>query len=286
MKKIAIIIIAAAAQLVSASALEKAGCMNGYYKQKHEKCVQYVLDVIDEVPRDELPLSVYGFLGGLWLQDNAFDVVLQKKITSKPQQIFYSKLLYLMDERQKAVAYARQYNVHTEYKEVVDGGLPPLKQLKPQAFPGGNDMLIGAFFATGDDYYIENIFTSFEGQKEADIASALRYAYLNASFVPQGYPADKVQDDLCKRYACKKDDTRYLHVLTMASALWALESLSEAHPIIKNKMKNFYQANPHIMKLQASERALAIYFERAVDNDPSISKQKFMRYIRFKSVKL
>jgi hypothetical protein len=60
---------------------------------------------------------------------------------------------------------------------------------------------------------------------------------------------------ICAKYQCKTDPAKFFRVLTLASAFWALQSLSSTDDGIKKTFTGFFANDPRLKNLLAAEQA-------------------------------
>jgi hypothetical protein len=159
--------------------------------------------------------------------------------------------LYRAGLSEEAEAFATANNLSAHADKVRAGHLPTLDAVKP-AIPADNDLLVGAYMASGDTRFIQRILATYSGADDGMVSDGLRIGFMMSKFGPtlaaKGRNAVTMQA-ACDRYQCKSDPTKLLRVLTLATASWSLQSLSQQDEGIKNTLSNFFAGDARLKTL-------------------------------------
>jgi hypothetical protein len=135
--------------------------------------------------------------------------------------------------------------------------LVALDAVKPSSTPGDNDLLIGAYMASGNTALVQRILENYSSADDAMASDGFRMGLMMSKFgpglAPKGRSAITTQA-ACAKYRCKEDQTKFFRVMTLATALWSLQSLSERDDGIKKALSDFAFANTRLNKLYATEQ--------------------------------
>src|SRR3978361_1321707 len=96
--------------------------------------------------------------------------------------------------------------------------------------PRANDLLVGAYMASGETAFIKRILANYASADDGMVADALRVGFLIGKFGPNISPPGRTPATLqaaCEKYQCKIDRTRFPRLLTLATAIWITQSLSQ-----------------------------------------------------------
>jgi hypothetical protein len=119
--------------------------------------------------------------------------------------------------------------------------------------------LIGAYMASGDKAFIQRILENFSGADDGMASDAMRMGYMNSKFGPNLTPKGREENVMaragCAKYQCKTDPAKFLRVLTLSSAFWALQSLAQGDDGIKKTFAGFFARDTRLKNLLAAEQA-------------------------------
>jgi hypothetical protein len=229
-------------------------CMTSYYRAKSPACVDEAL-AMPPIP-DSDPSKIIGFLAQIF-RDSAQerDRVLKTAFSDYVKLIMHISLYRagLPDEAQK-FANANNLSALPERGLV---SLVPLDAVKPSLFLRDNDVLIGAYMASGNTKLIQRILENYSSADNAMVADALRIGLMISKFgpdlVPKGRNANPVQA-ACVKYQCNEGRAKSFRVMTLAFALWSLQSLSEQDEGIKRTMSDFFEHDARLKALFTIEQ--------------------------------
>jgi hypothetical protein len=117
--------------------------------------------------------------------------------------------------------------------------------------------LIGAYMASGDTALIERILANFSSTDDGMVSDAMRFGFAHSKFGPSLTPKGRenvMAPTGCAKYQCKSDPAKFLRVLTLSSAFWALQSLGGRDDGIRKTFAGFFERDPRLKKLHAAGR--------------------------------
>lgn len=135
--------------------------------------------------------------------------------------------------------------------------LVALDAVKPSSFPGDNDLLIGAYMASGNTVLIQRILENYSSADDAMAGDGFRMGLMMSKFGPAMTPKGRntvMVQAACAKYQCKEDQTKLLRVMTLGTALWSLQSLSGQDDGIKKTLSDFFTRNVRLKNLFAIEQ--------------------------------
>lgn len=130
---------------------------------------------------------------------------------------------------------------------------------KPQV-PGDNDTLIKQYMDTKDPIYLETMLGAYAEASDAMLTDARRYAFLLPLSQAPKNPRPNINQTaarvLCAKYECGTkplESKPFVQLMTIASGMWALDSLSQQDPAIRTIVNNYLGQHPRMQKIYASE---------------------------------
>src|SRR5262249_15947455 len=137
--------------------------------------------------------------------------------------------LYVAGLVNEAQAFAAANGMVTLSERVRSMHLAPIDAARPSTVPAVNDILIGAYMASGEAWLIRHIVENFLSADDSMVWDSMRIAMLQSQFgpslAPQGHQT-RIMQTACEKYQCKADKTKLLRIMTLSSAIWALQSLA------------------------------------------------------------
>ena len=285
MKKIAVIL--ALVFLVFPSAAAAAGsaeCMSTFYKTNDFACVEGLLDSLRTVSAEQARKGSTSFQAAVGFLSEIFGEYPQEKKriltrdTSALAKSVFMEALCRAGLQGEAREYAQANGFSAEFKRFQEGGPVSAKLLKPNSRPADNDLLIGAYMATGDTQLIKNILANYSSATDTMASDAFRFGFLQGRADPKD--TRKGQAAMvragCQKYACKADMQTFMRVMTLSSAFWALQSLGQSDVGIKKTFTDFFNSDPRLNRLLKIEHsAFSNYMTMliahpATKSDPSI----------------
>jgi hypothetical protein len=234
-------------------------CMNEYYRSKPAGCVDVILSQLRTATRSKSdPSTVIGFLAQLFVMSPAEKA---RILDNEPSDYIRSVDLValhragLPDDSRK---FADKYRLTALLQKLEASRLAPLSSVIPSSTPADNDLLIGAYMASGDTAFIARILENFSSADDGMVSDAMRLGFMNSKFGPSSTPQGRenvMMPAACEKYQCKTDRAKFLRVLTLASAFWALQSLGRQDEGIKKTFDRFFEDDARLKNLRAGEGA-------------------------------
>jgi hypothetical protein len=222
-------------------------CMTMYYRSRSPGCIDGMLAEFRQRPQSD-PNTLIGFLAQIFRTSRDERERVLNAETSDRLKAADVVSLYRAGLLEEAEAFAKANNLSAVADKVRAARLPTLDAVKP-AVPADNDLLVGAYTASGDTRVIQRILATYSGADDGMVSDGLRIGFMMSKFGPtlaaKGRKAVTMQA-ACDRYQCKSDRTKLLHVLTLATALWSLQSLSQQDEGIKNTLSSFFAADARL----------------------------------------
>lgn len=267
MKKIISILILLFLSLpTTAIAKEDTTCdPNFIYKTKNTKCIDNVIAKLDNTKADtnknpDIHANIEGMVGLLAVIFNDMPEELERLLAQESNQYkksVYVESLYRAGLLERARTYADTNNLSDYFKLYAKYNLPAIKTVKPEFNPSDNDLLIGAYMASGNIKYIESILENYKSADENMVGIAFRMAFMINKFgkdlTPEGRDKSMIVA-ICKKYECKTNPKDFLRVSTLSSAIWALQSLSKQDEGIKKTLGSFFSNNVKIKQTYINEQ--------------------------------
>lgn len=269
----------------TAHASDGADCYQFFYQTKDLSCISAIIAMVPKAAaatNDGRTAVNPGFLGFF---AKIFSTYPQEKerilagAVPLPTKLLFVEALYEANLQEEAQAYADASGLPQVVKHMQSIGLVPLEQMKPAFVPADNDMLIGAYTASGNTEYIKRILDNFTSASDDMVADALRLSMMQGKFGPTLSPAGReatIMNAACQKYECKKDVHNLMRVLTLSSAFWATRSLSQHDEAIKKTFNDFFEHDPRLKQIITIEgNAFANYLTTlavfaAIKNNPNI----------------
>jgi hypothetical protein len=234
-------------------------CMTSYYREKSPACVDQVLAQFRQMPpnpRSE-PSTIIGFLAQVFTGSAPErERILKAESSSYVKSVMLLSLYRagLPDDAQK---FATANNLSALSEKLRGMRLAALDAVKPSSTPGDNDLLIGAYMASGNAALIQRILENYSSADDAMAGDGLRMGLMMSKFgpglAPKGRNAVMVQA-ACAKYQCKEDQTKLLRVMTLGTALWSLQALSGQDDSIKKALSDFFTRDARLKNLFAIEQ--------------------------------
>ncbi len=238
-----------------------AACYTMYYKTKDRACVDQIVKKFSDMP-DNTPRGVganawaTGFFAALFRANPREKSRLLSQKGSTAESTLFTAALYEAGMRDEAQTYAKAKGVSDLLRDMQ--GRPPLQQTKPTENPSDNDMLIGAFMASGDTGYIERILGNYSGVSDDMARAAMRVSMMQGRFGPTIAPPGRqpvLLQTVCAKYQCKTNPKALIRIMTLSSALWAVGSLAQQDPVVNKALVEFFDKNPVLKKIFIEERS-------------------------------
>jgi hypothetical protein len=234
-------------QLAPATAQD---CKAMYYRTKSPACIDAMLaDFRQQAQAD--PNTLIGFLAQIFKTSPDERARLLKAEQTDRLKTVDLVSLCRAGLPEEAESFAKANNLSALADKVKAAALPTLDAVKP-SIPADNDLLVGAYMASGDTSFIQRVLSTYSGADDAMVSDGLRIGFLMSKFGPtlaaKGQNAVTMQI-ACEKYQCKSDPTKLFRVLTLATALWSLQSLSQQDDGIKTTFNNFFAGDTRLKAL-------------------------------------
>lgn len=239
------------------------GCMPTFYRNKDVTCIDAIIKNLPKVPRNPPNIESWranpellGFFADLFT-NNAPERARILALDVPPQaKSLFVEALYEADLETETEAYGNANGFAFAVKFMQSKGVVPLKQIKPIADAYSNDVLVGAYMASGNTGYIKSILENFSSASDDMVRDSLRLSMMQNKFgfavTPPGR-AQVMMQTACQKYECKKDLHDLMRVMTLESAFWAMQSLSQQDEGIKKTLGNFFENDARLKRLLAVE---------------------------------
>ncbi|MGA2493608.1 MAG: hypothetical protein ABSF67_11720 [Roseiarcus sp.] len=287
MKRLILGIALAAALCASAAVAQTPpdDCALTFYRDKSEACLSETLAALRDATsvKPEINAAMVGFLAGVIKSTPTLEAKIVAAVGPPAMKTTILMALNRAGRDEAARSFARTENLQAALAGL-ERELPPrLDEIKPRSAVADNDLLIGAFMATGDPAYIKAILGNFSAAKDDQIRDAVRVALMQARFGENdrrgGY--QRLARVVCGKYQCRRDLSAFSRVMTLSAAYWALASLAAKDETIRKTSQTFLDADWRVKAIEQNEQdAFAAYVERLsawtiAKSDPdSIDKAK------------
>jgi len=130
-----------------------ADCVTTFYKTKNMACIDALLEVVQSTSQEDQkksdPMTIIGFLAQV-LSDypEKKEQILVQQASFHSKSVYFAAL-YRAGLFEDAKKYAEANGWPEGFKKYQDSGTPTLKQLTPVFYPSDNDLMIGAYMASG-----------------------------------------------------------------------------------------------------------------------------------------
>lgn len=247
----------------SAAASENEMCYSTFHQTKDMDCVEGLLETVHKSAESwnkqpqTMPAAITGFLAEIFTSyEEEKKDILDEDVPTDVAGIYLAALLRagLNDDARQ---YAEKVGLVEGLQKYEEAGVPTLKEIKPHLNPAENDLLIGAYMASGNTEYITAILDNYTNVKEGMASDAFRIAMVTGKFGPMLTPPGRentIAPAACKKYACKTNPKKFQHVLTLASAFWATRALAGKDETAKGAVLGFFNENPDLKELLTAEK--------------------------------
>ena len=236
------------------------GCTAIYYRAKSPACIDDALTTFRQAAESNNgePDSLIGFLAELFRTSPRER---ERLLNAEPSH--YVKSVHLISLYRAALPdEAQKFAAANDLSGLADRlratRITPLDAVKPSSFPGDNDLLIGAYMASGNASRIQRILDNYTGADDTMVNDGLRFGFMMSKFgpnlAPKGREAVMIKA-ACTRYDCQADQTKLLRVMTLGTAIWSLQSLSAQDDGVKKTLSDFFSRDQRLKNLFAAEQA-------------------------------
>jgi hypothetical protein len=232
-------------------AADGSNCHLTFYQTKDIDCIDATIHEVAKSGRRDNPALV-GFFAEIFNNlPNEKARLLGQDVPPTVKAIFVEGL-FEADLKEDAQTYANANGFAVAYNNLRNSGLAPLKQLRPVANARHNDVLIGAYMASGNTEYIKRILENFSSADDGMAADALRLAMMQSKFGPTLAPQGRekvIVQAACEKYDCKKDMRAMMRAMTLSSGFWAIRSLSQQDTGVKKTFAEFFDGDPRLKQI-------------------------------------
>jgi hypothetical protein len=202
-------------------------CIGTYYRTRDAACIDRLITTLDQAPSSAENGTITGFFAALFDGSPEMRRKLLDGVPSDRAADLYLAALHkagLTDE-------ARRFASSRKLEDAASPGAMPLKTLTPLFVPLDNDLLLGAYMATGDLSYIDHTLENLRTSRDGIAADAIRIGLVMGKFagaVAPGRPENIMIVAACRKYGCPKSQASkdMMHAFTnyLASVtLWSVE---------------------------------------------------------------
>jgi hypothetical protein len=237
---------------------EGQNCTDFYYRAKLPACIDSMLLPFRQPLPDGSkadPNTIIGFLAQLF---STSPEEKQRLLANEPSDYVRSVdlvALYRADLLDDARKYADRNNLSALRQKLETNRPAPLTTVRPSSTPADNDLLIGAYMASGDTTFIQRILDNFSSADDGMVSDGLRMGYLMGKFGTRFAPKERESVTLAAaRAKYHADPVKLRRVLTLMTATWALQSLSGHDDGIKKTVASFFEQDTRLKNLLAVEQ--------------------------------
>jgi hypothetical protein len=237
--------------------------MTTFYRNKDVSCIDAIIGILPNLPRNPANIQgglvnpgLLGFFAHLFTNNRAEKARLLALDVSPQAKLLFTDALYEAGLEKEAQAYGNANGFPDSVKSLQGTGVVPLKQIKPIANPFDNDVLIGAYMASGNTDYIKSILRNFSSASDDMVRDSVRLSMMQTKFGPTLTPPGRekiMMQAACEKYECKKSMNDLMRVMTLSSAAWAMGSLSQQDAGIKRTFTDFFENDSRFKQLYAVE---------------------------------
>jgi hypothetical protein len=238
-------------------------CFATFYRTKDTTCIDAMIETIrkQEATGNQArsaPEAAIGFLAQIFGDyPQQKERVLAQDASPRLKSV-YLAALFRAGKLEDAKRYANAIGWPDGFKRYSNDGIVTLSLVKPVAYPGENDLLIGAYMASGNTEYVTRILANYKSADDAMASDAIRIALMNSKFGATLTPPGRenaMAPAACERDQCKTNPSSFMRVMTLASGLWAVRSLAQRDEGIKRALLDFFKGEQRIQQLSAREDA-------------------------------
>jgi hypothetical protein len=239
---------------------EGQNCAADYYRTKLPSCVDSMLSQLRQMATSGKaePNTIIGFLAQLFSTSPAER---QRILDAEPSDYVRSvdlMALYRAGLPDDARKFADKNQLSAVLQKLETTRPALLAAVRPSTIPADNDLLIGAYMASGDTTFIDRILGNFSGADDSLVSDAFRMGFMLSKFGPGFGPKGReniMSPAACAKYQCKADPAKFFRVLTLSSAFWALQSLAQHDNGINKTLAGFVDRDSRLKGLLAAEQA-------------------------------
>ena len=234
-------------------------CSASYYKTKSSACVDDVVGRATNLPAHMRGPSsdIVGFLGEVF---RVSPKEKQRVLSAEADRITRAVEIMSLHRAgldEDASRLATESGLSGDYERLRAARLPTIAAAKPTVGPGENDLLIGAYSASGERNYLTRILDNFNGVDDTMAADAMRLASLLGKFGQSFAPKDHrstIVANACAKYSCKADRANFMRLLTLTTGLWAVRSVAANDTGAKAVLDDFFTQRPKLKATFVTEQ--------------------------------
>ena len=275
---IAVAVVVALCASTGAAQTPSGDCASTYYRSKSEACLGETLASLRDATsiKPEVNPAMVGFLAGVITSAPAMEPKIFAAVGPPAMKTTILMALDRAGRDEAARSFAATESLQEALASLESERPPRLNEVKPRSAVADNDLLIGAFMATGDPAYIKAILGNFSAAQDNLIRDAVRVALMQAKFGETDHRGgySRLARVVCGKYECRRDRSAFSRVMTLSAAYWALGSLAAKDETIRKANQAFLDADPRVKVIERDEEAgFAAYIDRlaawtVAKNDP------------------
>ncbi len=235
-------------------------CMTRYYREKPPACLDDVLTHLRQKPPSSgyEPSTIIGFLAWIFRSSpQQRDRILKAESTDYVKSVLLLSL-YRAGLPEDAQKFAAANNLSALSEKLRGMRLVALDAVKPSSVLEDNELLVGAYMASGDTALVQRVLENYSSADDAMAGDGLRIGLMMSKFgadlAPKGRNPVTTQV-ACAKYRCKEDEMKLRRVWTLATAMWSLRSLSGQDDRIKKTLADFFARDARLKNLFDIEQA-------------------------------
>jgi hypothetical protein len=231
-------------------------CMLSYYRNPSQACIDGILLDFRQNPRAD-PNTLTGFLAELFRDSpEERDRILKAETADLMKSVDLASLWLagLTDEARKFAEATNRSGLIEQARQTFP---ETLDAVRPSTLARDNDLLIGAYMASGNTDFIKRVLANYSNADDGMVADALRIGFMMGKFGPNIKPPGRTPATLqiaCEKYQCKVERTKFVRLLTLASAIWAIQSLSQQDDGIRKTLNSFFASDQRLKTLFVIEQ--------------------------------
>jgi hypothetical protein len=260
---------------------QSSDCASTYYRGKSEACLAETLASLRDATsiKPEVNMAMVGFLAGVIKSTPAMEPKILAAIGPPAMKTTILMALDRAGKDEAARRFAEAEKLQAALAGVESESPPKLNEVRPRSAVADNDLLVGAFMATGDPAYIKAILGNFSAAPDDQIHDAVRVALMQASFGETDHRGgySRLARAVCSKYRCRHEPSDFPRVMTLSAAYWTVGSLAAKDETVRAANLAFLDADPRLKAIERDEEAaFAAYAERlsawtAAKNNPDLA---------------
>jgi hypothetical protein len=198
-----------------------------------------------------------GFLAQLFVTSSEEKERVLRAESSEYLRWLYLVALYRAGLFDDAENFARKYSMFPGLRNLEILRPTPLAEVRPSSAPADNDLLIGAYMASGDTVFIERILENFSSADDSLVSDGLRMGFMQYKFGPTFVPREResvTAAAACEKYQCKANPAKLYRLLTLSTAIWAMQALGKNDEGIRKTFADFFERNKRLKDVLMAER--------------------------------